>query len=167
MALTPLKAGWVVKEGVNSGNQGGEVNCLAQHLEVEARWPREAAAWPGSAGVRWKMELIGGAHLAVTEGEGVVAGLRQREKGDVFWPILHCHAGRDGPSARAACGRKGRWLAGLRGRAGRLAAGPIGPKAKENSFSNKNWIFEFIKALEICRKRFRRNFGMRIFPKFF
>jgi hypothetical protein len=44
---------------------------------------------------------------------------------------------------------------------------PIGPKAKENSFPNKNWIFEFIKALEICRKRFRRNFGMRIFPKFF
>jgi hypothetical protein len=52
MALTPLKAGRVVKEGVNSGNQGGEVNCLAQHLEVEAGWPREAAAWPGSAGVR-------------------------------------------------------------------------------------------------------------------
>jgi hypothetical protein len=117
--------------------------------------------------VRWKIELTGGAHLAVTEGDGGVAGLRQREKGDVFLPIRHCRAGRDGPSARAAYGRKGRWLAGLRGWAGRLAAGPIGPKAKENSFPNKNWIFEFTKALEICRKRFRRNFGMRIFPKFF
>jgi hypothetical protein len=108
--------------------------------------------------------------LAVTEGEGVVTGLRQREKGDVFWPIRHCRAGRDGPSARAACGRKGekgQWLAGLRGRAGRLAAGPIEPKAKENSFLNKNWISEFTRALEICRKRFKRNFGMRIFPKFF
>jgi hypothetical protein len=113
------------------------------------------------------MELTGGAHLAVTEGEGIVAGLRQSEKGDVFWPIRHCRVGWDGPSACAACGRKGRWLVGLRGRAGRLAAGPITPKAKENSFLNKNWIFEFTKALEICRKRFRRNFCMRIFPKFF
>jgi hypothetical protein len=84
------------------------------------------------------MELTGGAHLAVTEGEGVVTGLRQREKGDVFWPIRHCRAGRDGPSACAACERKGQWLAGLRDRADRLAAGPIGPKAKENSFLNKN-----------------------------
>jgi hypothetical protein len=143
MALTPLKAGRVVKEGVNSGNQGREVNCLARHLEVEAGWSgvaeRSRGVGPaGSTGARWKMELTGGAHLAVIEGEGVVAGLRQREKGDVFWPIRHCRAGRDGPSARAACGRKGRWLAGLRGRAGRLAAGPIGPKANENSFLNKN-----------------------------
>jgi hypothetical protein len=84
------------------------------------------------------MELIGGAHLTVTEGEDVVAGLRQCEKGDVFWPIRHCHAGRDGPSACAwPTGEKGkgRWLAGLRGRAGRLAAGPIGAKAKEKFFS--------------------------------
>jgi hypothetical protein len=48
-------------------------------------------------------------------------------------------------------------------RLGRLAAGPIGPKVKENSFSNKNLIFEYTKALEICR----RNFDMRIFPKIF
>jgi hypothetical protein len=144
----------VVKEGVNSGNQGGEVNCLARHLEVEAGWS------------------------GVTERSGGVAGIGRREvedRTDRWGPLggdrgrrCHdCHAGRDGPSARAACGRKGRWLAELRGRAGRLAAGPIGPKAKENSFPNKNWIFEFTKALEICRKRFRRNFGMRIFPKFF
>jgi hypothetical protein len=91
----------------------------------------------------------------------------QREKGNVFWPIRHYRAGWDGPSARAACRREGGWLAGLRGRAGRLAAGPIGPKAKENSFLNKNWIFEFTKALEICRKIFRRNFDLRIVPKFF
>jgi hypothetical protein len=38
MALTPLKVGRVVKEGVYSGNQGGEVNCLACHLEVVAGW---------------------------------------------------------------------------------------------------------------------------------
>jgi hypothetical protein len=46
---------------------------------------------------------------------------------------------------------------------GRLA---VGPEAKK-SFRNKNWIFEFIKALEICTWRFRRNFDTWIFPKFF
>jgi hypothetical protein len=50
---------------------------------------------------------------------------------------------------------------------GWLAAGPIGPKVKENYFLNKNLIFEYNKALEICRRRFRRNFDMRIFPKIF
>jgi hypothetical protein len=38
MVLMPLKVGRVVNEGVNSGNQGREVNYLARHLEVEARW---------------------------------------------------------------------------------------------------------------------------------
>jgi hypothetical protein len=51
-------------------------------------------------------------------------------------------------------------------RLGRLAAGPIRPKEKENSFSNKNWIFEYTDALEICR-RFMRNFDMGISHKFF
>jgi hypothetical protein len=56
--------------------------------------------------------------------------------------------------------------------------GPAGPeaewaarsavtKAKKKKFWIKNWIFEFTKALEICIRRFRRNFDMRIFPKFF
>jgi hypothetical protein len=46
-------------------------------------------------------------------------------------------------------------------------AGPTGPELKRNSYRNKNWIFEFTKALEICTRRFRRNFDTRIFPKFF
>jgi hypothetical protein len=46
-------------------------------------------------------------------------------------------------------------------------AGPDGPKSEENSFSNKNWIFKYTKALEICTRRFRRKFDMRIFPKIF
>jgi hypothetical protein len=50
---------------------------------------------------------------------------------------------------------------------GRLASGPNGPKVKEKSFPNKNLIFDYSKALEICRRGFRRNFDMRIFPKFF
>jgi hypothetical protein len=57
----------VVKEGVNSGNEGGGVDSLNQHPEVEAGWPREAAVWLGSVGARWKMELTGGARLAVTD----------------------------------------------------------------------------------------------------
>jgi hypothetical protein len=46
-------------------------------------------------------------------------------------------------------------------------AGPDGPKSEENSFPNKNWIFEYTKASKICTRRFRRNFDMRIFPKNF
>jgi hypothetical protein len=68
-------------------------------------------------------------------------------------------------------GRGGGWMAwaswqAKAGGVGRLA-GPSGLNSEEKFFSNKNWIFEFTKALEICRRRFRRNFDMRIFPKFF
>jgi hypothetical protein len=49
---------------------------------------------------------------------------------------------------------------------GRLAAGPIGSKVVENSFPNKILIFEYTKALEICRRRFMRNFDMRILLDF-
>jgi hypothetical protein len=40
--------------------------------------------------------------------------------------------------------------------------GSSGPELKRNSFQNKNWIFEFTKALEICTRRFRMNFDTRI-----
>jgi hypothetical protein len=63
----------------------------------------------------------------------------------------------------------GQWVnAGDRGGGpwlGQLAAEPIGPKVKGNSFPNKDLIFEYTKALEIWRRRFRRDFDMRIFPK--
>jgi hypothetical protein len=55
----------------------------------------------------------------------------------------------------------------MAGRVGR-PAGPSGLNSGEkNSFRIKNWIFEYTKALEICRRRFRRNFEVGIFPKFF
>jgi hypothetical protein len=41
------------------------------------------------------------------------------------------------------------------------------PEVKENSFPNKKLIFDYSKALKICRRRFRRNFEVGIFPKFF
>jgi hypothetical protein len=47
------------------------------------------------------------------------------------------------------------------------AARSAGPKGRKMNFRIKNWIFEFTKALKICRRRSRRNFDMRIFPKFF
>jgi hypothetical protein len=57
-----------------------------------------------------------------------------------------------------------KWAAaGPKGRMGRLAAGPIGPKVRKNSFLNNNLIFEYTKALEI----YRSNFDMWIFPKIF
>jgi hypothetical protein len=55
-----------------------------------------------------------------------------------------CHVGRKAEQASGWLGRLGRNL-------------------KENSFQNKNWIFEYIKALENCIRRLRRNFDMGIF----
>jgi hypothetical protein len=87
---------------------------LTLHLEAETGWrgwPREAAAWPGSAGERWEMELIGGARLAVTEGEDVIAGLRKREKEMYF--------GQYATAAQAGMGRAcAHGLREKRGRAG-------------------------------------------------
>jgi hypothetical protein len=39
-------------------------------------------------------------------------------------------------------------------------------KSRGELFPNKIWIFEYTKALEICTRRFRRNFDMMIFSKF-
>jgi hypothetical protein len=73
------------------------------------------------------------------------------------------------PVREAAIGQGGTDMqsAGSKGRMGRLAAGPIGPKLRKNSFANNNLIFKYTNALEICRRRFKRNFDMRIFPKIF
>jgi hypothetical protein len=84
---------------------------LAQHLEVEAGWPREAAAWPGSAGVRWKIELTGGPHLVVTEGDGVIAGLRNVKKETSFGPYATAaQAGMGRARTRPAGEKAGSWL---------------------------------------------------------
>jgi hypothetical protein len=79
------------------------------------------------------MKLTGGARLAVTEGEDIVAGLRKREEETYFGPYANAaQAGMGRGRARPAREKGKGWrLAGLRGRAGRLAAGP---KAKEIFF---------------------------------
>jgi hypothetical protein len=105
--------------------------------------------------------------LAGTEGEGVIAGLRKREKETYFGQYATvAQAGMGRVRARPAGEKTGDRLGWEAGRAG-WPLGRLGRKRGKNSFPNKNWIFEFSKALEICRKRFRRNFGMGIFSKFF
>jgi hypothetical protein len=80
----------------------------------------------------------------------------QSQRKHTFRQICQGCLGRMGISRDpAACGAK------------RASAGWAGPKSEEDSFSNKNWIFEYTKALEICTRRFRRNFDMRVFPKIF
>jgi hypothetical protein len=56
---------------------------------------------------------------------------------------------------------------GLAGPEAKWAVGSAGPKIRKKEISELKLDFKFIKALEICRRRFRRNFDMRIFPKFF
>jgi hypothetical protein len=55
-----------------------------------------------------------------------------KEGGMAWWASSACWAAR---------GQKAGWL-----------LGHLGRKLKENSFPNKNWIFEYTKALEICRR---------------
>jgi hypothetical protein len=76
----------------------------------------------------------GWARVAVTEGEGVVAGLRKLEEETVFGKYAKAaQAGMGRAHARGLRKKRGPvGLAGLRGRMGRLAAGP---KVKEKFFS--------------------------------
>jgi hypothetical protein len=85
------------------------------------------------------------------------------------------------PPTRGHLGREGR-LGQPRGRGlverGRVsqpkakaqAAGPktgAGPNSRNKTFSNFIWNSDFWQTLEICTRRFRRDFDMRIFPKIF
>jgi hypothetical protein len=58
-----------------------------------------------------------------------------------------------------------RWAKRLSMPMGRL--GRLGQNLKKSLSEIKNLIFEFTRDLEICTRRFRRNFETRIFPKFF
>jgi hypothetical protein len=88
---------------------------LTRHLEVEAGWrgvaERGEVAWPGSTGARWKMELTGGARLAVTEGESIIAGLRKLKEEMSFGK--YAKAAQAGMGRARTCGlwekRGGRW----------------------------------------------------------
>jgi hypothetical protein len=90
----------------------------------------------------------------------------RRKRTSEFTPTTRA-AERLGP----ACGL---WPAGEERPVGAgWAEGRVGRKvgraeSEEKRISElKIGFFEFIKALEICTRIFRRNFDMRIFPKFF
>jgi hypothetical protein len=92
----------------------------------------------GSAGTGEMTKPIGGAYVAVTEGECVVAGLRILEEETAFGKYTKAaQAGMGRACVRGLREKRGGavGLAGLRGRMARLAAGLIGPKVKENFFS--------------------------------
>jgi hypothetical protein len=73
-----------------------------------------------------------------------------------------------GRPAGAVSACRGSEASGLAGPEAGWAVRLAGLKLRKKEFLNKKLdFFEFTKALEICRWRFRRNFDMRIFPKFF
>jgi hypothetical protein len=77
--------------------------------------------------------------VAVTEGEGVVVGLRKLEEETAFGKYANAAQAGMGRACTRGLREKGGavGLAGLRGRVGRLAARPIGPNVKEKKFPNK------------------------------
>jgi hypothetical protein len=64
--------------------------------------------------------------------------------------------GLDGPAGTVSAYEDGA-VGGLAGPEAERATRLAGPNGR------KNEIFQFTKGLEICRRRFRRNFDMRIF----
>jgi hypothetical protein len=87
--------------------------------------------------VRWKIELIGGPHLAVIEGEGVVTGLRYVKKEMYFGQYATTVQARMGRArARPAGEKAGGWLGGEAGRAG-WPLGRLGRKRRKILFRIK------------------------------
>jgi hypothetical protein len=100
----------------------------------EARGSGTEKFRPGSAGAGETMKPIGGAYVAVTEGEGVVTGLRKLEEEMAFGKYAKAaQTGMLQAHARGLWEKRGGAvvLAGLRGWVGRLVAGPTGPNVKE------------------------------------
>jgi hypothetical protein len=87
---------------------------------------------PGSANTGEMTKPTGGACMAVTEGEGVIAGVRKLEEDTAFGKYAKAAQAGMGRARARPAGEKGGavGLARLRGRMGRLAAGPIGLKVK-------------------------------------
>jgi hypothetical protein len=117
---------------------GGIYNLVKARGRVKEGASVGVAPWRGRRAAWWPCQEEEAAEPPARVRDG------GREGGMAWWAGSACWAAR---------GKKVGWL--------------LGRKLKENSFPNKNWIFEYTKALEICRRRFRRNFDMGIFPKFF
>jgi hypothetical protein len=91
----------------------------------------------GSGGAGETMKLTSGARVAVTEGEGVAAGLCKLEEeaaSSNYAKAAQARMGRAhvrGPREEGVPGR----VAGLRGRMGRLATWPFWAETEEKFFS--------------------------------
>jgi hypothetical protein len=87
--------------------------------------------------------------------------------------VLSCDGGRNRAWRHPLAGLLGQWReVAAQERVGRCGRpGPAGPKSKESFITYLVFQFQWIsnsgKTLEICTRRFRRNFEMGIFPKFF
>jgi hypothetical protein len=92
---------------------------------------------PGSGGAGETMKLTSGARVAVIEGEGIAAGLRKLEEETAsgnYAKAAQAGMGQArvrGPREEGVPGR----VAVLRGRMGRLAAGPLWAESEEKFFS--------------------------------
>jgi hypothetical protein len=80
---------------------------------------------------------------------------------------IHGATAQEEEGALGRRGEGGRRPGGVKGGTGQRVAGPTRPKFEGKFFQNKNWIFEYTKALKVCTRRFRWYFDMGIFPKFF
>jgi hypothetical protein len=123
----------------------------------------------GSVGVVGKIGLTHGAHASAVDREKAprTEGVNQRRKRtSTITPMARVGRAAWAGMWASTCGR-GERPVGPAGPMTEWAARSAGPKAKKRISELKNWIFEFSKALEICTRRFMRNFDMRIFPKFF
>jgi hypothetical protein len=112
--------------------------------------------------------MIGGSHMSARHGEG------RRQCEVRHFPVREAAIEQGTTDARLAGPTERPRPSGERGggrpiekRRKRKKWAAVGPKVRKNSFPNNNLIFEYTKALEICRRGFRRNFDMRIFPKIF
>jgi hypothetical protein len=115
--------------------------------------------------------MTGGAHLSAGHGEG------RRWREVRHFPVKEAAIGHGFTDARPAGPAERPRPSGEResGRLGEgkrkwVAARPktgAGPNSSNKTFLNFYLEFEFFATLEICTRRFRRNFDIGIFPKIF
>jgi hypothetical protein len=143
--------------------------------EVASREAKPSGAgWQGATGSNGGATGLGGTegrrkgltcetHMSVTrEREGSVAGwCKPKEK---------AHSCEGTMGRVGLLDQRGRWRPGKGSGPARLP-GMTRPESKESLTSDLifefQWILEFSKTLRNFTRRFRRNFDMRIFPKFF
>jgi hypothetical protein len=140
-------------------------NYLAGHHEVRGRAARggrrgqKKAAGVGRCGGEDTSDRWGPIDRETRERRPAREGVNRKGKHISCEDAIEARAGWAGRDDFGLPGRRGRWAGWARGRTGH---GVGRAENQEKNFRIKNWIFEFTKALEICRRRFRKNFDMRI-----